>query len=213
MDIFLYFPSTLTGWVAAISLGAIGGMVLMSFVETVLHGYFMHARFLPEWMYRIVPFFERAVHEHRDLHHGTYYQHFDREDDPYGRNLNLKIHPLTAFIGIVGFAPAYALIAVWASSVPYLMLIVVVVLHMCVWNLIHTEMHIPRHPWWTKLRVYKFLARYHYLHHDAIRRHEGKNFNVVLPFWDFVLGSAVTHRAGTESELRRLGFLDVQDPY
>ncbi|MEK7063649.1 MAG: hypothetical protein AAB955_03090 [Patescibacteria group bacterium] len=207
MEVFFHFPTTALGWVLNIVFGGIGAVLLMSFVEIILHGYFMHTRFLPAWVYRRVPYLERAVLEHNDLHHTKYYVQFDREDDPYGKNLNLKIHPPIVLVGIIGVAPIYAYVATLSSSVPYIVFILVVTLHMFAWNLIHTEMHQPRHPWWSKTGTFKFLARYHYLHHHHIRNHGGKNFNVVVPFWDFVLGSSSTHVEGTELELDRLGYL------
>jgi sterol desaturase/sphingolipid hydroxylase (fatty acid hydroxylase superfamily) len=49
------------------------------------------------------------------------------------------------------------------------------------------EMHKPEKRFFSHWSVYKFLARHHYLHH----RYQNKNFNVVLPLADYVLGTSV----------------------
>jgi sterol desaturase/sphingolipid hydroxylase (fatty acid hydroxylase superfamily) len=46
-------------------------------------------------------------------------------------------------------------------------------------------MHKPEERVFKNWSAYKFLAEYHWLHH----RYPNKNFNVVLPFADYVLGT------------------------
>ena len=70
-------------------------------------------------------------------------------------------------------------------------LLIVVCLHHFIWNQIHMEMHKPEKRFFSHWSTYKFLARYHYLHH----RYPNKNFNVVLPLADYVLGTHI--RAST----------------
>ena len=207
MDIFLQLPTTQLGWLLNIVLGGVGAVLLMSFIEVILHGYFMHQRILPRFVYRMIPLLEKHVHEHRELHHDQYYKQFDSEPDLYGRDLNLVINPLTVLFGAVVFLPFYLFIALHTSIVPYIAFVIVMLLHMVAWGMIHTEMHKPRHPWWSKTSIFKFLARHHYLHHFHTRRHEPRNFNVVLPFWDFVLRTASTGHPEAEPELKRLGYL------
>jgi hypothetical protein len=54
-----------------------------------------------------------------------------------------------------------------------------------VWNKIHLEMHKPEQRIFSKWQSYRFLARNHWLHH----RYQSKNFNVVFPLADYVLGT------------------------
>jgi sterol desaturase/sphingolipid hydroxylase (fatty acid hydroxylase superfamily) len=49
--------------------------------------------------------------------------------------------------------------------------------------------------------VYKFLARYHWLHH----RYRDKNFNVVFPFADYVLGTSVRANAADLKRMQHAG--------
>jgi len=46
-------------------------------------------------------------------------------------------------------------------------------------------MHKPEQRFFSTWPIYKFLARYHWLHH----RSPDKNFNVVFPLADYVLGT------------------------
>ena len=64
--------------------------------------------------------------------------------------------------------------------------------HHWAWNTIHLEMHKPEHRLFSTWPIYKFLARYHCLHH----RHLDRNFNVVFPLADYVLGTSVRANEG-----------------
>jgi hemerythrin-like domain-containing protein len=73
--------------------------------------------------------------------------------------------------------------------------VAVMIFHHWAWNKIHLEMHKPEQRVFSTWPVYKFLARYHCLHH----RHLDKNFNVVFPLADYVLGTSVR---ANESDLK-----------
>ena len=66
-----------------------------------------------------------------------------------------------------------------------------------VWNHIHLEMHKPEQRNFSTWPIYRFLARYHWLHH----RYPDKNFNVVFPLADYVLG---TSACANEVDLQRM---------
>jgi sterol desaturase/sphingolipid hydroxylase (fatty acid hydroxylase superfamily) len=55
-------------------------------------------------------------------------------------------------------------------------------------------------PHWS---TYKFLARYHYLHH----KYPHKNFNVVFPLADYVLGTHIRASTSDLEDMSRLGLL------
>jgi hypothetical protein len=80
--------------------------------------------------------------------------------------------------------PAAALIALvsWQGA---LIFVGVITFHHWAWNKIHLEMHKPESKGFSKWPIYQFLARYHWLHH----RYPNKNFNVVFPFADYLLGT------------------------
>jgi len=64
-------------------------------------------------------------------------------------------------------------------------------LHHWLWNKIHLEMHKPEQRIFSPWPIYKSLARDHWLHH----RYRDKNFNVVFPFADYVLGTSARANA------------------
>ena len=68
------------------------------------------------------------------------------------------------------------------------------IFHHWAWNKLHLEMHKPERRVFSTWPVYTFLARYHCLHH----RHLDRNFNVVFPLADYVLG---TSARATEADL------------
>lgn len=204
----ILFPQTYVELAFEVGVGFAVSVIVMSFAEYVLHGYFMHKRILPEFAYRLFPQLDQEIREHRELHHDKYYHRFDHEDDPYGKNLNLKISYWTNFYGLLFLSPILAVVVWWTSLVPVAMLALVIILHRNIWNLIHIEMHIPQHRAWTRSRVYKFLARYHYMHHVSSRAHATKNFNVVLPFADYILGNVARPTPEDRDAMKSLGFQD-----
>ena len=58
------------------------------------------------------------------------------------------------------------------------------------------------HHWaWNKIHLEMLLARYHCLHH----RHLDRNFNVVFPLADYVLGTSVRANEGDLKYLEQWG--------
>ncbi len=154
--------------------------VLMSFIEHQVHRQLMHKKnFLSKYIGHVKTIFER----HAGVHHGHYSGAFSDEPVAPGtdRGIRLKINE-----GFLEALPISAVIAIvsWPGAIIFE---IVVCLHHFIWNKIHLEMHMPERRFFTKWPVYKFLARHHYLHH----RHPDKNFNVVLPLADYILGTNV----------------------
>jgi hypothetical protein len=181
VDFFLWFACSL---------------VVMSFLEHQVHRWLMHRN---NFLSTRFSSFKTIFREHAVLHHGHYYKEFDHEPDDYGRDLNLH---LSLSRGLVRTLPIW--VALSFVSIPGAIAFVsVLCMHHWTWNLIHEEMHKPHKRFFSNWPLYKFLARHHYLHH----KYPGKNFNVVLPFADYVLN---THARATEEDfvtMRKLGIL------
>ena len=77
----------------------------------------------------------------------------------------------------------------WEGAVIF---VAVVVFHHWACNKIHLEMHKPEQRGFSRWPIYRFLARYHCVHH----RHPNRNFNVVFPLADFVLGTSARANDG-----------------
>ncbi len=205
--ILVSLPQSTIEWTIVLCGSLIGSLVAMSFAEYYLHGYVLHRRILPEIVYRIFPALERELYEHSVLHHETYFSTFNNEPDPRGRALPQHIGLRTAVVGVLLAAPALAGVGLLWGIIPVAVFAMVGGAYILAWNLIHPEMHMPTHPWWSRSAAYRFLARYHYLHHERHRKRVRRNMNLVLPFADIVLGTYAAPDAEDRQRMRDLGYL------
>lgn len=160
--------------------------VIMSFVEHQVHCRLMHKRSIKRY--------RKTFEAHAITHHTKHYlKVFSDEPVPPGEDKEIRLNIEKAPIKALPIAIPLLLIS-WKGSLAY---ILTVTFHHWVWNKIHLEMHKPEQRIFSKWPVYKFLARYHWLHH----RYPDKNFNVVFPFADYVLG---TSAKATEEDMRRM---------
>lgn len=163
----------------------------MSFIEHLAHRHFMHRKSpFHKW-------FPEVYERHAILHHRRYYKVFNHEPDDYGRTLNIHIDILPSLpISLV--LAAFGLLVSWQCSS---MILVAVLVHHVIWNIIHEEMHDPKGWFFASWRLYRFLARYHWMHH----RYPGKNYNVVLPLADFVWGTYLKPSAKDNQNMQEIG--------
>lgn len=70
---------------------------------------------------------------------------------------------------------------------------------------LHLSYHLPRDHWIGRRKLIEILRRHHAVHHDP-RLMQRWNFNVTLPFWDWVQGTIVSDVAGAvaAAEARRV---------
>lgn len=207
------FPSLIT-----LASASVAATILISFVEHLLHRVLMHRRTAARFAGRFLPVLEEAFCAHTIQHHGRWYKAFDHEPDPAGRWENIRagwagtaaglvlVCPLLVLLGMIWPWPQFG--GVFASAV-----IVGAVLHNRAWDALHIAMHMPeRRPRWLRTgptgAIFGLLAKHHYLHHES----PGRNFNLVLPIADYLLGTAVdtrrwpeARRRRVEEELRRMG--------
>lgn len=169
-------------------------ITIMSFIEYASHRWLMHNN---KFKWTRLWFFNKIYNEHKFLHHRLYYKKFDNEPNQYGRELNIELG-LTVNISIM----VAILIPVAFVSLGFaLTMLWVLITHHLIWNTIHREMHIPSGSWFSKTRVFKWLARYHYLHH----RYPGKNFQVVIPIFDYLLGTHINPLPRDVEKMKEMG--------
>ena len=156
---------------------------LMSFIEHQVHSRLMHRRSFAS--------FKRTFEAHAIVHHKKHYSKIF-SDEPVGpgedKEIRLTIHK--APIKAIPFAALIALFS-WVGAA---MFVATVVFHHWAWNNIHLEMHKPEQRIFNRWPIYRFLARYHWLHHKYV----DKNFNVVFPLADYVLG---THAQANKADM------------
>jgi hypothetical protein len=154
--------------------------ILMSFVEHVVHSRLMHRRNI---LSTRTASFRRMFEAHALVHHKHYSRIFSDEPVPPGEDREIRLTVRKAPIKALPIAAVTALVS-WQWAV---MFVAVMTFHHWAWNKIHLEMHKPEQRSFSTWPIYKFLARHHFLHH----RYPNRNFNVVFPLADYVLGTNV----------------------
>jgi len=123
--------------------------------------------------------------EHVD-HHTKCYDLFNHEEGACGLK-NLTIKGVTELM----LAVVPALIAFHFDWITSVMMFGAALVHAYLWSTFHSEMHRPQGTWFSKTRIFQFLARYHFLHH----RHMNTNYNVIFVGWDWILFTAAKENA------------------
>jgi hypothetical protein len=166
--------------------------ILMSFIEHQVHSRLMHRRSIPK--------FQKTFHAHAIFHHTEQYgDRFSDEPVAPGEDREIRLTVRKAPIKALPFAAVISLVSLPGAAI----FVGIVTLHHWIWNKIHLEMHKPEQRGFSRWPIYKFLAKYHWLHH----KYPNKNFNVVIPFADYVLGTTAKASPSDLRELYELGFV------
>ncbi|MBU6452965.1 MAG: hypothetical protein KGS72_14365 [Cyanobacteria bacterium REEB67] len=172
--------------------------MVVSFIEHQVHVRMMHQK---NFLARFTDKYQKVYEAHAINHHGHYSaKMFSDEPVAPGEDKEIRLTVHKAPMKVLPLALLIALVS-WQGG---LILMAVAVFHHWAWNKIHLEMHKPEDRGFSHWPLYKFLARYHWLHH----KYPNRNMNVVFPFADYVLGTHVTANADERNELRKLGYLD-----
>jgi hypothetical protein len=177
----------IVGWVVA-------SCILMSFIEHQVHSRLMHRR---NFLSVRNAGFKRVFEGHAIVHHQHYSKIFTDEPVGVGEDKEIRLTVRKAPIKALPIALIIALVS-WPGAIVFL---ITVTFHHWVWNQIHLEMHKPEQRPFSTWPIYKFLARHHYMHH----RYPDRNFNVVFPFADYVLGTNVRANQDDLDCMHKLG--------
>jgi sterol desaturase/sphingolipid hydroxylase (fatty acid hydroxylase superfamily) len=177
------------GWV-------IFSCIVMSFIEHTVHSRLMHR---PNFLSERMASFKRTFEAHALVHHKHYLDIFSDEPVPPGEDKEIRLTVYKAPIKALPIALPLALVS-WQGS---LIFMATMTFHHWAWNKIHLEMHKPEQRSFSNWPIYRFLARYHYLHH----RYQNKNFNVVFPFADYVLGTHAVPNAADLEFMQQMGIM------
>jgi Fatty acid hydroxylase superfamily len=159
--------------------GFVVGVVFGSFFEWTLHRYVMHR---PIWNFRY------AFQAHAVVHHQTFKAdqtyHLQDEKDKETIPMAWWNGPVLIAIGVIPFALISWAIGEWGFTLGGFLAFAI---YYGTYEYIHWCMHLPKarrveKPWW-----FRKLNGHHLLHH----RYMHKNFNVVLPLADFLLGTLI----------------------
>lgn len=159
-----------------ITLYIVLSVLIMSALEWGIHKYLMHKDSTP------IPYLSLLYRNHSHQHHGRFYQTFNYEEDEVGRQFALRTEILPNFLLA---SPLYLLLLL-ISPTFCIILALTQLFHHITWNVVHNEMHNPASWIIRGIPGYSWLEWHHYLHH----KHVNKNFNIVFPIFDFIMGTA-----------------------
>src|SRR5262249_10607664 len=127
-----------------------------------------------------------------------YHLIFSNEPVPPKKDQHIRLSMSEGFMEALPFCAVFALFSLPGAII----FMGVVCSHHFIWNQIHLEMHKPQNRFFSNWPLYKFVVRYHYLHH----RYPAKNFNVVLPIADYIMG---TNLRASEADLKDMQLLGM----
>lgn len=149
-----------------------------SFFEWYWHKYWMHQPRPPK----------EAFHGHTIVHHGIYKgdESFFLGEEDHPQHILLKPYALPAII--VAHLPIVLAIEFFLVRNVALGALIATILYFVVYEYMHWTMHVPGGKWVERFRWFQFLRAHHKLHH----RYHMKNFCVLFPLADWVMGSLET---------------------
>jgi len=171
-------------------------VIFVSFIEHQVHNQLMHRR---NWLSKRKKSFQRIFESHALDHHQHYLEEFCDEPVPPGEDKEIRLNVHKAPVKMFPIALGLAIFSIPCAII----FLAVATIHHWIWNKIHLEMHKPEGRKFSKWPIYKFLARHHYLHHI----YQNKNFNVVFPFADYVLGTNAVPNETDIAKMKALGYI------
>jgi hypothetical protein len=159
------------------SVGAVAAVVYSSFFEWILHRFVMHR---PIGSFRY-PFERHALVHHRVFRADHTYHLIDPKD---AKTIPMAWWngPVLVMSGMLPFVLVSWLIGQWGLVTGG---VLACAAYYCAYEYIHWCMHLPRKRSVERSGIFFRLNGHHLLHH----RYMGKNFNVVLPLADLLLGT------------------------
>lgn len=159
--------------------------LLFSLDEYTTHRYLMHRMKFASWLKS--KFLRRLCANHMSLHHKRGYRHTDDEPDD-------SLADIMIAAAIVGLPTAP--IVWYIDPITIYVAGVFSVVYSVVWWLVHLEMHRNKGWFYAKNPVFRYLERRHQQHH----LYPDTQYNILLPFWDWVFR---THRVKEARQNRR----------
>jgi len=201
------WPQTPLEWAVHVSIALAVNFLVLTTMEHRIHLNLMHIKAMPKIIYEKISFFSRFQRRHAVLHHGTYYQQFDYEPDPEGRNENIRIRFYQSVLMGGAVLPVF-LVMCFVSPVVAILFGIMGFFHNRLWGVVHSQMHMPEDVFFRDWRLFRFIARHHFMHHQQPQ----KNLNVVFPCADWFFFTVARPALGDVREMLRLGYLKARSP-
>lgn len=161
------------------------GIVYTSFFEWAYHRYWLHRPWLPPQMFTAHTLVHHQLCKHEDTFHVT------EEEQEEALTFQWWAGPIIVAIALVPWAliawGVHALGVQMHYTAALATIAGVVFVYYLAYEGFHFLMHKPTLPWIERAGFFKFIKNHHQLHHVYM----GKNYNVVLPVADSILGTIV----------------------
>jgi hypothetical protein len=166
-----------TEWLPQI-LSGFGWILYGSFFEWYWHKYWMHQPRFPR----------EAFRGHTIVHHGLYRgdESFYLDDGDHPEHILLKPYALPGIV--LAHLPLIWAIDRYLAPHTAIGALVAMVAYFVIYEYMHWNMHVPRGRFVERFRWFQFLRTHHKLHH----RYYQKNFCVLFPLADWMLGTLIT---------------------
>lgn len=159
------------------------GVVWSSLFEWIYHRYWLHRPWLPPQMFTA----HTLIHHQLCKHDDTFHVHDEEQEEAL--TFQWWGGPVLIALNVTPWLIAWWILAANGVSFPYLLWVICFAATMLVYYAayegFHYLMHRPSIAWIERSRPFRFIERHHRLHHV----HMGKNFNVVMPLADLLLGT------------------------
>ncbi len=182
-------------WMA---LGVVFGTMFASFFEWTLHRFAMHRPVGP-WRYP----FERHTLIHHKIFRADHTYHLIEEKDKHTIPMAWWNGPVLVACCAAPFIIAGIVFEKWGMLCGAT---IACTLYYGAYEYMHWCMHLPKKRHVERSGIFFRLNGHHLLHH----RYMHKNFNVVLPFADLVLGTLILRSKVTFNQARGPAVPDVQ---
>lgn len=180
------------------AIGFIGGIVFASFFEWFLHRFAMH-RPMGKWRYP----FERHTLIHHRIFRADHSYHLINEKDKETIPMAWWNGPVLIACCIFPFLVASVFFQKWGMAAGAA---VSCTIYYAAYEYMHWCMHLPKSRHVERSGIFFRLNGHHLLHH----RYMHKNFNVVLPLADMILGTLLLRSKVSFQQARGPAVPDVQ---
>ena len=169
----------------AVPLAVVAGILQATMFEWIYHRYWLHRPWLPPQMFTAHTLVHHQLCKHEDTFHIT--------EPEQEEAMTFQWWAGVVLVGI-NMVP-WALVALLAGGTGYPGWTVMatigatIFVYYLAYEGFHFLMHKPSIPWIERAGFFQFIKKHHRLHHVYM----GKNFNVVLPLADLMLGTLVVN--------------------
>ena len=165
---------------------ALLGVAQASIFEWIYHRYWLHRPWLPPQMFTA----HTLVHHQLCKNEDTFQVHDEEQEEAL--TFQWWGGPILVSLNMVPWVVAWGVIALMHVSVPFVVPVVVsLAATFTLYYFAYEGLHSPHAPptigWIERSGPFQFIEHHHRLHHIYM----GKNFNVVVPFADLMLGTLV----------------------